>query len=51
MADDMHYKKRNIDARSIETIAKHLLDQCKAEHSRMEEKPITADTAGIDVNE
>lgn len=51
MSDNTHYKKRNINAKRIETINKHLSHQCKAEHDKAEEMPIKSDTVDLHANE
>ena len=42
MTDSTRYRKRNTDARDIETINKHLSDAREA-HAGVDEKPTTVD--------
>ena len=50
MTDTTRYRKRDTDARDIETINKHLADAREA-HASVDEKPTTADNIELKVDE
>ena len=50
MTDTTRYRKRDRDARDIETINKHLADPREA-HAGVDKKPTTADNIELKVDE
>ena len=46
-----HYKKRNINVNDMEMNNKHFSDALKAQHGKIVDKPISADTVRIGVDE
>ena len=49
-SDDTHYKKRTVNVKDIDTINQHLADN-RESHAGKDEKPVTAETVELHVDE